>query len=128
MVLTYVWENIDRLAFFENAILLELICRAQGTSTKMNVPNSLAAPTPEAQELYPYQIRDLLDDIALVASGTGGPYNVSAACLEVCDCKSRTFVLRLARNNGMNNDVLEKMNAMLSEAALACKNGWSHLS
>jgi len=36
MTICQVWQGIDRLSFFENAILLELKYRSQGTPVKMH--------------------------------------------------------------------------------------------
>ena len=122
-MLTNVWESIDRLAFFENAILLELKSRTQGTATKTNSSQGIGRSTATTHGLYPYDTRAFLDDIALVASGGGGADNVTAACLEVSDCNDRTLVIRLARNDGTNENTLSHVNTMLTEIIQAHRAG-----
>ena len=100
MTCCQVWQGIDRLSFFENAILLELKYRSQGHPIKMRSP-SIGRKDPLGQES-----RDFLDDFALVASGSGGPDNVSAACMEISENDDQILVLRVARNGGMNDEML----------------------
>lgn len=95
-----VWQGIDRLSFFENAILLELKYRSQGTPVKMH------APSIERNDPLDQESRDFLDDFALVASGPGGPDNVSAACMEISEKDDQVLVLRVARNGGINNEII----------------------
>ena len=95
-----VWQGIDRVSFFENAILLELKYRSQGEPVKMRSP-SIKSKDPLGQES-----RDFLDDFALIASGSGGPDNVSAACMEISERDDQILVLRVARNGGINDEML----------------------
>lgn len=115
MVLINVWHGIDRVAFFENAILLELKRRSQGTSAKMAMSNTRALHEDARNKIYPHSVRDLLDDIALVASGNGGADNVTAACLEISDTHDRSLILRLAMNAGVNTGALQHINVLLQE-------------
>lgn len=112
------------MAFFENAIFLEIKRRSQGKCVKMDMSNANALRSPAPKSIYPYPVRDLLDDIALVASGSGGADNVTAACLEIHDQKDRTMVLRLARNAGAGEGLLNQLNSLLEIAATACSNGF----
>ncbi len=100
MTYCHVWQGIDRLSFFENAILLELKYRSQGQPVKMRTP-SIKRKDPLVQES-----RDFLDDFALVASGPGGPDNVSAACMEISKNDDQILVLRVARNGGIDHEML----------------------
>lgn len=80
----YVWDGIDKQSFFENAILLsDMKYRSQGHPIKMRnrQPNASSYPTDQMHMLL-QMTPDSLDDFALVASGWGGPDNVTAACLE----------------------------------------------
>ena len=95
-----VWQGIDRLSFFENAILLELKYRSQGKPVKMHSLR-IERKNPLGQES-----RNFLDDFALVASGPGGPDNVSAACMEISERDDQILVLRVARNGGINDEIL----------------------
>lgn len=104
-----VWQGIDRLSFFENAILLELKYRSQGKPIKMRSPGSddhMDLEGLDKKNHLAHESRDFLDDFALVASGPGGPENVSAACLEISETNDQDLVLRLARNGGLSNEIL----------------------
>lgn len=100
MTCCQVWQGIDRLSFFENAILLELKYRSQGKPVKMR------SPSIERKDPLGGESRNFLDDFALVASGPGGPDNVSAACMEVSERDDQILVLRVARNGGINDQML----------------------
>lgn len=62
---------------------------------------------------------DFLNDLALVASGQGGPDNVTATCLELSD-DGQTHILRVARNGGDNggghDDFLAGMKDIITTA------------
>ena len=88
------------MGFFENAILLELKYRSQGKPVKMDSPNI------EGNDTLRQETRNFLDDFALVASGPGGPDNVSAASMEISEIDDKTLVLRVARNGGLNDEML----------------------
>ena len=107
MTYCQVWQGIDRLSFFENAILLELKYRSQGKPVKMHL-SGIEREDPLGQES-----RHFLDDFALVASGPGGPDNVSAACIEISERDDRILVLRLARNGGVNDEMLCRLKGMI---------------
>lgn len=107
------WQGLDRLAFCENAILLELRSKSQGrtiTSSKVN-----------EQQCEPRLSSDLLceaflDDIALIASGEGGRDNVAATCLERNAVEPSSFVIRVARNEGFDEDVLGRLQEIVNMA------------
>ena len=100
MTCCQVWQGVDRLAFFENAILLELKYRSQGKPVKMDSPNI------EGNDTLRQEVRNFLDDFALLASGPGGPDNVSAASMEISEMDDKNLVLRVARNGGLNDEML----------------------
>ena len=102
-----VWEGIDRLSFFENAILLELKYRSQGEPIKMH------PPTIRSMDLLSQESRDFLDDVALIASGRGGADNVSAACMEISKRDNQILVLRIARNGGINDEMLSCLKGII---------------
>ena len=117
-----VWQGIDRVSFFENAILLELKYRSQGKPVKMHSP-SIERKDPVDQE-----IRNFLDDFALVASGPGGPDNVFAACMEISERDDRILVLRVARNGGINDEVLCRLKGTIRSVIEKISSGSSDLS
>ncbi len=117
-----VWQDIDRLSFFENAILLELKYRSQGQPVKMHSP-SMERKDPLGQES-----RDFLDDFALVASGPGGPDNVSAACMEISENDDQILVLRVARNGGINDEMLCRLRGTIRSMIENITAGSSDLS
>lgn len=95
-----VWQGLDRLSFCENAILLELKARSQGTSTRATFRQDDGDVLPGG-DLSRQMVRDFLDDFALVAAGNGGKDNVSAACMEIPD-QDQIVVLRVAKNEGLD--------------------------
>ena len=117
-----VWKGIDRLSFFENAILLELKYRSQGKPVKMHSP-SIERKDPLDQER-----RNFLDDFALVASGPGGPDNVSAACIEISERDDQILVLRVARNGGINDEMLCRLKGTIRSMIENINSGSSDLS
>ena len=92
-----IWKSINRLSFFENAILLETRSRSQGkpiqSSNTQEDHDTLCEPVLSRQT-----IQCLLDDFALLVSGAGGKDNVCAVCLEVNE-QHKDLVLRVARNS-----------------------------
>jgi len=102
-----VWQGLDRLSFFENAVLLELKYRSQGKPVKMRTNKSSQDLGSAANKRDPLlqMTHDFLDDFALVASGPGGPDNVSAVCMEISD-QDQIVVLRVARNGGSSEEAL----------------------
>lgn len=112
-----VWDGIDRPSFFENAMLLsDPKHRSQGAPIRMrrgsfseqiepgNVGSILLQMTP-----------DFLDDFALVASGSGGPKNVTAACLEF-NAESQTHMIRVARNEHPDGCTLDGLRDIIDTA------------
>lgn len=104
-----VWQGIDRLSFFENAILLELKYRSQGNPVKMLSPSggdNLDSRVVERKNSLTRESQDFLNDFALFVSGPGGPDNVSAVCIETSDRDDQILVLRVARNGGLSDEML----------------------
>jgi hypothetical protein len=99
-----VWQDLDRLSFCENAILLETKARSQGTSTR-EVSSQDNQDFLPSDDLSRQMVRDFLDDFALVAAGNGGKDNVSAACMEICNLE-QIVVLRVAKNEGLDERTL----------------------
>lgn len=115
MISCSVWNGIDRRSFFEDAILLsDQRYRSQGHPLKMRngKPYASSNPTDQADQLL-RMTPDFLNDFALVASGPGGPDNVTATCLELSD-DGQTHMLRVARNSGGHNDVLVGMKDIIT--------------
>jgi hypothetical protein len=69
-----VWQGLDRLPFYENAILIETKARSQGKSTRAGSRQDDPVVLPD-DELSRQIVRDMLDDFALVAAGNGGKGN-----------------------------------------------------
>lgn len=118
-----VWQDIDRKSFFENAILVEARCRSQGIHVKSKATDARRLQTAQPDEMYPFQVRDFLDDLSLVASGGGGADNVCAACLEVTDRAHLIMVLRLARNAGVKEGFAQEVESILNQVVAAYDNG-----
>jgi hypothetical protein len=103
-----VWQGLDRLPFYENAILIETKARSQGKSTRAGSRQDDPVVLPD-DELSRQIVRDMLDDFALVAAGNGGKGNVSAACMETQD-QEQIAVLRVAKNEGLDEQTLLDLN------------------
>ena len=110
------------MSFFENAILLELKYRSQGKPVKMHSP-SIERKDPLDQER-----RNFLDDFALVASGPGGPENVSAACMEISERDDQILVLRVARNGGFDDEMLCRLKGTIRSVIENISSGSLDLS
>ena len=117
-----VWQGVDRLSFYENAILLELKCRSQGEPVKMHSPNV------DGNDTLRQESRNFLDDFALVASGPGGPDNVAAASLEISEIDEKNLVLRIARNGGLNDEMLCRIKDTVRTIITNSSSGLSFLS
>lgn len=118
-----IWQDIDRVAFFENSIILEMKSKSQGECVKFDKSNLQNFCSPGTSRRYHYPVRDFLDDVCLVASGCGGADNVTAACLELVDCEGPVLVLRLARNAGASPQMLKAIRDILDEASQVYKSG-----
>ena len=99
-----VWEGLDRLAFYEHAIILEAKYRSQG-KLKKNRIISTSVKLPSQIELPNHLLRNFLDDIALIVAASGGKDNVSAVCIETAKI-TKTYTLRIARNNGISSETV----------------------
>ncbi|KAK5074495.1 hypothetical protein LTR70_010225 [Exophiala xenobiotica] len=97
-----VWQGLDRLAFCENAILLELKNKSQGP---IITPSKAKRQHPEPGSDGHQHSDAFLDDIALIASADGGRDNVAAACLERDVHEPSGLIVRIARNEGLNEDL-----------------------
>lgn len=99
-----VWQGLDRLAFCENAILLELKNKSQGPIiTPSKAKRQHHKPGSDG---HPYSDA-FLDDIALIASADGGRDNVAAACLERDMNEPSGLVVRIAQNEGLERICVE---------------------
>lgn len=109
MSLSHTWLEVDKTAFCENAILLELKNRAQGMMFRADTSGGGGGTHSAKSSLYPYSTQDLLDDLALIAAGPGGKDNVTGACLEVDSVSDdrQILVVRLARNGGIDRNFVE---------------------
>ena len=105
MLQCHVWEGLDRLSFFENAILLDVNSQTQGQPIKRGVVQSDANTAIPGSQFSNQLFQNFLDDFALVVAGAGGKDNVSAVCMDV-DEPNRAFILRLARNEGLDDGTL----------------------
>ena len=113
-----VWNGLDRQSFFENAILLsDLKHRSQGPPIKTSRNEiALSLECPDYENGVQERIPSFLDDLALVASGAGGPTNVTAACLESRG-ESLDFTLRVARNESPDRTLIDDLTEMVEIAA-----------
>ena len=103
-----IWKNINRLSFFENAILLETKSRSQGKPIKSN--NTQKDRDTLSERILSRQTGQyLLDDFALLVSGAGGKDNVCAVCLEINE-PHKSLVLRVTRNEGLNPQIIHDLN------------------
>jgi len=111
MASTNTWLNVDKTAFRENAILLELKNRAQGRLFRADSCNEVGDAASATSGVHPYATENLLDDLALIVAGPGGRENVTAACLEVESVfdSDRTLVVRVAKNGGTPSFFVEEM-------------------
>lgn len=115
MISCSVWNAIDRRSFFENTIFLsDEKYRSQGHPLKLSNRKRDASsdPTNQAEQLL-RMTPDFLNDLALVASGQGGPNNVTATCLELSD-DGQKHTLRVARNSGSHGDFLAGMKDIIT--------------
>lgn len=110
MISSNVWQGIDRVAFHENAILLDVKLRSLGNPIK---PTIYDDPQVEPKDgLTPQHVRNILDDLALVASGDGGSDNVSAVCMEH-DESLGTSTFRMSSNEGVTQQKLGDLRRLL---------------
>jgi len=65
------WRDLDRLAFCENAIWLEVKDQSRGKVLKTRPSNSTVARSWRDEQ----SLRNFLDDVALVAAGSGSKDN-----------------------------------------------------
>ncbi|KAK5246064.1 hypothetical protein LTR40_002077 [Exophiala xenobiotica] len=105
-----VWQGIDRLAFHENTILLDVKVRSQGDPTRSAIDTHDCVGFQDG--LTPQLICNVLDDFALVVSGSGGKDNVSAACMEY-DKELRTVTVRISSNEGIERPKFEDLQRLL---------------
>jgi len=107
------WQGLDRLAFCENAILLELKNKSQGTT----LTSTNADRQHRDKEIHQRQYsKAFLDDIALIASAGGGGDNVTAACLEKNVDQPPGLVIRIARNEGLDEHIRASLQEIVDMA------------
>ena len=110
MLSRLVWQGLDRLSFCENAILLEMKARSQGTSTRDYCKEG-RTDLPLNLDLTRQMARDFLDDFALVAAGHGGKDNVCASCMEIRN-EDQIVTLRIAKNDGVDEQTLRGLEGL----------------
>ncbi len=92
-----IWKGLDELAFYENTIILEVLERSQGISpTSIANSNRRRGSNEDDGEIK--WVSDFVDDFALIAAGSGGASNVTAACLEREDPPTTCLTVRVAKN------------------------------
>jgi hypothetical protein len=92
-----IWDGLDELAFYENTIILELLQRSQGISpVRFAKSNRRRDSNKDYGEVS--WVSDFVDDFALIAAGSGGASNVTAACLERQESPTVCFTVRVAKN------------------------------
>ena len=92
-----VWNGLDELAFYENAMILELLERSQGISPVSIANSGCRRDSNKGGGELPW-VSDFVDDFALIAAGSGGAPNVTAACLEREESPAVCFTIRVAKN------------------------------
>ena len=99
-----VWADIDELRFHENAIFLEACARSQVKEPPSRSYNQ------QPSDLYSFPwARDFLDYFALIASGSRGASNVSAACLELGQSNQNVITIRVAKNEDFNSQTRQRL-------------------
>jgi hypothetical protein len=91
------WNGLDELAFYENTIILELLERSQGISPITIANSDRRRGGNKDCGAVPW-VSDFVDDFALIAAGSGGASNVTAACLEREESPAVCFTVRVAKN------------------------------
>lgn len=87
---------MDELTFYENAIILELLKRSQEKSPVRIANSRRRRDSDKACKELPW-VSDFVDNFALIAAGSGGTRNVTAACLEREESPA-CFIVRVAKN------------------------------
>ncbi|KAH6668366.1 hypothetical protein B0J14DRAFT_704039 [Halenospora varia] len=98
-----VWEEVDELAFHENAIFLEACARSQAEES-----HSLRN-IHQTNHLDLRWARDFLDDFALIAAGPGEASNVAAACLESNQTGEDFITIRVAKNEDFDSEARQRL-------------------
>ena len=70
---------------------------------------------PEKLDSLATEARAFLDDFALMTVGSGGPKNVSAACMELNKEGDLALVVRVARNEGVSDDMFHNLRSTINE-------------
>jgi hypothetical protein len=107
MLVHDVWQGLDRLSFYENAILLDVKHPQQGASFK-TCPTRTRDDLIEGTGLPHQLVRHFLDDIALVGAGSGGKDNVSAAFIGF-GTDEKSLITFIARNEGLDEARLQSL-------------------
>ncbi|EXJ91774.1 hypothetical protein A1O3_00324 [Capronia epimyces CBS 606.96] len=115
------WRSLDRVAFCENAILLEVKDPSQGKAHKTPANHSELTTATAARSWRDEQsLRNFLDDVALVAAGPGGKDKVAAVCLErewqTAEKSGLSLCLRVARNEGFDEQACSQLQHLLDQA------------
>ena len=119
-----VWSGVDRRAFHENTIILEVEQHLQDIPIpRTNVSASALRYAEPITHLHIEEsVPDFLDDVALLASGNAGPENVCGVCLENDD-RNGKFTIRLARNEGVQPRLLEVFQNVVQTASRVTHTG-----
>jgi hypothetical protein len=92
-----VWNGFDKLAFYKNTMILELLERSQGISSVSIANSNYRRDSNKDYGELPW-VSDFVDDFALIAAGLSGALNVTATCLEREESPAVYFIIRVAKN------------------------------
>ena len=117
-----IWKDVDKLAFHENGIILEILGRSQGTApSKLSSRKNVVESDGDSDDLE--WVTHLLDDFALVSAGAGGASNIAAACLDLSQTPGNCFNIRVAKNEDFTFAQLQYLKAIVNIMNLLKKRG-----
>lgn len=117
-----IWSGLDEACFYENTIILEALGRSQGTSP-MSIANSRHRRDSDRDYGEVLWVSDLVDDFALLAAGSGGASNVTAACLERDESPAACFTIRVAKNEPFKPAEIQYLEGIIMTMNKARKGG-----
>ena len=109
-----VWSGLDERAFYENTIILELLDRSQGISPTKFADLDDESDSHHHQDQGRRWIGGFLDDFALIAAGSGGAANVTAACLERGELPTKSFTVRVAKNEAFTPPEIQYLDGIVT--------------